>query len=273
MVTKTPRIEELDLAGAGRPKAARDRRGHAEVVRSLGGDIISGRFGPGEKLPPEAELLDRFKVSRTCLREAMKTLAAKGLVTSKTRVGTRVLPEASWNFFDAAVLEWKTNGGFDEHFRASLMEIRGAVEGLAAELCALRRTPEQLAQLRQCIADMRRPDHTPHTFAQADFAFHVAVGATSGNPFVRSLAAVIETALLTSFAIGSPTDDPRLQESAVREHEVIVDAIEAQDPAAAREGMLGAIRGGLNRMETNLTRGPRPGVEPVNSLPPSSRVI
>ncbi len=240
------------ISHLGRFGADRGRSSHARVVRELGGEIVSGRLPPGVNLPAEAELLERFGVSRTCLREALKTLSAKGLVSSKTRVGTRVLPESEWNFFDAAMLGWKAGEGFDEHFRSSLTEIRQAVEGKAAELCAVRRTPEQLAMLRQCIADMRRSGHTAQSFAEADLAFHIAIGVASGNPFIRSVAAVIEAALVASFAIGSPADDPALQEEAVIQHEVIVDAIEAHDADAARAGMLGAIHGGVTRMETNL---------------------
>jgi DNA-binding FadR family transcriptional regulator len=242
------------ISHRGRFTPERGQSSHATVVRVLGGEIVSGKLKPGANLPAEPELLARFGVSRTCLREALKTLAAKGLVTSKTRVGTRVLPESDWNYFDAALLTWKAGDGFDAHFRMSLTEIRQAVEGKAAELCALRRTPEQLEMLRRCIADMRAPGHTAQSFAEADLAFHIAIGVTSGNPFIRSVAAVIEAALVASFAIGDPAADPRLHEAAVREHEVIVDAIEAGDPDAARRGMLGAIHGGLTRMETNLAR-------------------
>jgi DNA-binding FadR family transcriptional regulator len=77
---------------------------HAQIARAIGMDILGGKFSPGDALPSEAELLKRFRVSRTVLREVYKTLAAKGLLVSKTRVGTRVQDASQWNVFDSDVL-------------------------------------------------------------------------------------------------------------------------------------------------------------------------
>src|SRR3546814_8725931 len=90
---------------------------HDQVARALGTEILAGVYPPGSKIPGESEILHRFGVSRTVLREVLKTLAAKGLIVSKTRVGTTVLDSSHWNFFDADVLSWKVSQGFDAHFR------------------------------------------------------------------------------------------------------------------------------------------------------------
>src|SRR5687767_13295426 len=90
-----------------RSRSERKLSSHDQIARLLGTEILTGVHAPGAKLPPEPDLLKRFQVSRPKLREAMKTLVAKGMVISKTRVGTRVLDPVNWNFFDAEVLSWK----------------------------------------------------------------------------------------------------------------------------------------------------------------------
>src|SRR5438309_2926915 len=113
---------------------------HDQLAAILGTEILQGIHRPGENMPSEAELLERFHVSRTVLREVMKTLTAKGFVASKTRIGTRVLDPGNWNYFDADVLAWRVSMGLDDEFRLSLTEVRRALEPVAAGLAARRRT-------------------------------------------------------------------------------------------------------------------------------------
>lgn len=215
---------------------------HDQVARALGAEIISGLYPPGSKIPNEAEILQRFGISRTVLREVLKTLTAKGLIVSKTRVGTKVLEPTSWNLFDADVLSWKMSQGMDEAFHGDLTEIRLAIEPRAAALAAKRRDPAAIAELRAAIAAMDRATQTRREFAEADLAFHQAIGAASGNVLMRSISAVIETALVASFTMSSPIDDPDLHTHNVRSHEKIVDAIEAGDEVAAADAMRAVIK-------------------------------
>ena len=115
-----------------RLQTGKKRSSHDLIARAIGKEILTGVWAPGATLPPEAVLMQRFGVSRTVLREVMKTLSAKGLVVLKTRVGTRVMNSSSWNFFDAELLGWRVEIGLDEEFRRSLLEIRLAVEPAAA---------------------------------------------------------------------------------------------------------------------------------------------
>jgi DNA-binding FadR family transcriptional regulator len=243
---KQANIESVRMIGLGADKAL---SGQAQVTRTLGTEILAGVHEPGANLPAEPELLARFQISRTVLREAIKTLSAKGLIASKTRVGTRVLDPSHWNFFDPDILAWKVGLGLDATFRTNLTEIRQAIEPLAAGLAAQRRTKAQLAELRRYVEAMRGP-HTRQSFAEADLHFHVAIGHASGNPLVRSIAGVIEAALVASFSLSSPTEDPRLQEQTVRLHEAIVDAIEAKDADAAGRAMLAVIDAGVDRISS-----------------------
>ena len=240
-----------DTAGkaGGRPDRDRALSGHGQIVRALGEDIISGRFAAGEKLPSEPDLLARFGVSRTSLREAIKTLTAKGLLIVKTRVGTKVLDPVHWNLFDPEVLSWKVRTGMDADFRRHLAEVRRAVEPAAAELAALRRTDDDLAAMRTALATMRAETASEQDFARADLMLHLAVGAASGNPMIRSVAGVIETALLGAFTLSPPTQSPGLHRETVDAHERIVDRIEAGDGQGAASAMLAVIDAGYSRVE------------------------
>lgn len=129
---------------------------HAEVARSIGVDIIAGRYAEGTRLPGDAEMIAKFGVSRPVLRESVKTLVAKGLLTTKARVGTVVRERAAWNMFDADVLAWHLDAGIDKRFLNDLAEIRLAVEPRAAALAAAQRSEEDVAELRRSMDRMRR---------------------------------------------------------------------------------------------------------------------
>jgi DNA-binding FadR family transcriptional regulator len=222
---------------------------HSSIAAILGSEILRGTHPPGAKLPSEPDLLKRFRVSRTVMREVTKTLAAKGLVASKTRVGTRVREPAHWNFFDTDVLAWRVRSGLDADFLRSLTEIRRALEPAAAALAAQRRSTADLAKLRRSVSEMARSGHTRKSFAETDLAFHLTIGVASGNPLMGSAASVIEAALLSSLAYASAADDPRNQESAVQRHAAIVDAIDARDSQAAADAMRRVIDEGERRID------------------------
>jgi DNA-binding FadR family transcriptional regulator len=118
-----------------------------------------------------------------------------------------------WNFFDADVLAWRVRVGMDDEFTCSLTEIRRALEPAAAALAAKRRTVADIAQLRRHVSDMARSGHTRRSFAEADLAFHLAIGVATANPLMRSFASVIEAALVASFTC-KPT--PPLKRAGIR---------------------------------------------------------
>ena len=239
-----PRLSRLALERA--------KSSHDQIAAILGTELLKGAYSPGANMPSEPELIERFQVSRTVMREVMKTLAAKGFVISKTRVGTRVRDPVYWNYFDADVLAWRVRLGLDDEFMKSLTEVRRSLEPAAAALAAQRRSPTDISRLRECVRQMARTDHTRQSFAEADLDFHLAIGNASGNPLMRSMASVIETALVASFAHSSPVDDPVDHEATVNGHAAIVDAIESGQEQAAAEAILKVIDIGVNRID--LTR-------------------
>ena len=224
------------------------RSSHDIIARTIGKEILIGTYAPGANLPQEAVLMERFDASRTVLREVMKTLSAKGLVVLKTRIGTRVLNSSSWNFFDAELLAWRVEIGLDEEFRRSLAEIRLAVEPSAAGLAAGRRSEAHVLQLRDCVRRMSESIGDRDKFAEADLEFHQLIGVASGNPMMRSLAAVIEAALFASFSQNTPVDDPNDLKETAACHGAVVDAIAAGNDARARVAMVDVISLGQARI-------------------------
>ena len=220
---------------------------NAQVARTLGIEIIAGHHLPGARLPGDAELISRFGVSRPVLRESVKTLAAKGLLASKTRVGTVVRERAAWNMFDTDVLAWHLEAGVDGSFLRDLADIRLAVEPRAAALAAARRTDADMAAIRAGLAQMRRETGSAAGFADGDFALHLAVASASGNPFMRSVGAVVEAALRATFILSAPAA-PAQRRVVLSAHQLIVDTIEAQDCEGAADAMTGVIMGGLRRL-------------------------
>jgi DNA-binding FadR family transcriptional regulator len=223
---------------------------HDQIAMILGTEILRGIHKPGDNMPAEPDLITRFQVSRTVMREVMKTLSAKGLVISKTRIGTRVRDPVHWNFFDVDVLVWRVRVGLDDDFMRSLAEIRRALEPAAAALAAQRRTATDLNHLREYVREMARTDHSRQSFAEADLDFHLAVAIASGNPLLRSIASVIEAALAAPFSHSSPVDDASDHEITVNSHAKIVDAIEARDEKGAAEAMLKTINIGVRRIDS-----------------------
>ncbi|POR48311.1 FadR/GntR family transcriptional regulator [Bosea psychrotolerans] len=236
----------------------REHSNHAEVARMIAIDIIAGRAKEGSKLAGDAELMLRFGVSRPVLRESVKTLVAKGLLTTKARVGTVVRERAAWNMFDSDLLAWHLQAGIDRRFLDDLAEIRLAVEPRAAALAAERRTEADLAA-------MQREPSDSVAFANADLALHVAVANASGNPFMRSVGGVIDVALRASFLLSAPVEEPE-RDIVIMTHRKIVDAIAARDVEGAAEAMVGVIFNGLRRHGAARS-------EPSERLPGSHRLI
>ena len=232
------------------------RSSHAHVVAELGSAIMAGRLPEGSLLPGDAELSARFGVSRTVLREAMKTLAAKRLVEPKAKVGTRVLDRSVWNFFDADVLGWRCQSGLDFEFIEHLAEMRMALEPAAAAAAARRASNDDIVQLYAIAARFDDNSHTPETIAKVDLEFHLAIARMSGNPFMRSASAIVEAALAISFQLSSPAASPEKIDEVATNHLRIAHAIASRDPDKAIQAMRHVIDVGKSRIRSSIAAAP-----------------
>ena len=208
---------------------------HGTVARDLGILIVSGRYQPGEVLDGEVAASDRLHVSRTAYREALRILAAKGLVESRPKTGTRVSPRPSWHLLDPDVLSWIFEFEPDDDLLTSLFELRKIVEPEAAALAAQRRTPEQIQRMEAAIRGMA--EHTLATEAgrSADQDFHAALLEASGNPFLATLTSSVSAAVAWT-TIFKQRSSP-LQRDPLPDHQLVFDAVAAGDAAAAHRAM------------------------------------
>lgn len=139
--------EDIDT-GVTPPRRGTGRRLHGAVAHKLGTAILSGDYAPGDTLSGEVEFSKSLDVSRSAYREAIQVLTAKGLVDSRPKIGTRVLPRSRWNLLDPDVLAWAFAGEPDLDFIRSLFELRGIIEPAAAALAADRRDRSDLKAMK-----------------------------------------------------------------------------------------------------------------------------
>ena len=213
-----------------------NRSQHSFVVNELGEEIVSGAYASGTLLPGDGELVERFGVSRTVLREAMKTLTAKGMIIPKARIGTRVTERSNWNLFDADVLVWHIEAGVDAIFLRHLTDMRFAIEPFAARLAASRADKAEIERLYACAEKMSKAGSNEN-FALADLEFHLALHGASGNPFMLSVGNLIEAALVASYKMSSPYGEFDRHVATASWHRKVVKAIERRDAEAASTAM------------------------------------
>jgi DNA-binding FadR family transcriptional regulator len=168
------------------------RNFHSYVINEVGRAIVAGEMPVGSGLPNDAEMMDRFGVSRTVLREALKTLEAKGLVEARAKVGTRVLPQSRWNLFDRQILAWKLESNPSQAFLQSFRIVRESLEVQSARLAAQHREAEHVRLLNYWMNQRIVMAHQPEPFALAEFEIHRVVAEASGNPFLRASSAIME---------------------------------------------------------------------------------
>lgn len=211
-----------------------------QVLDRLGLDICTGRYQPGQILPSESELCERFAFSRIVIREAVKSLAAKGMLDVRRKVGTLVLGPSEWNLFDPDIILWRTQtSGADWEMSRDLMELRGIVEPAAARLAALRATDHERQAIRSAFEDMRRAVEGDGDYVSADLAFHTAILASSGNQFVRQMKVGLSAVLRRGFEIVS--QKPGGPQGSLAAHEALCRHVVEGNAEAAQRAALALI--------------------------------
>jgi len=171
---------------------------HARIANEIGLRIVRGDYPPGAILPNEAKWAETFNVSRSAVREAIKMLMAKSLLTSRPKVGSRVEPRERWNLLDRDVLAWYAASPRREQFLKTVQEFRYIVEPEAAALAAVRRSDEQMEEITRACAEMGAGT-TLRTRTEADTRFHMAILRAAGNDLLVPLGALIESGLDSLF--------------------------------------------------------------------------
>lgn len=231
----TNSIDAGEPATTGRARRGTGRRLHGAIANKLGRAIVGGDYAPGDRLEGEVAFSESLDVSRTAYREAVQVLVAKGLVESKPKAGTRVLPRSRWNLLDPDVLAWAFSGQPHMDFVRNLFELRSIIEPAAARLAAERRDRTDLKMMRDALTAMRQHTLATDEGRAADRDFHRAILQATRNDAIIVLSASIGAAVSWTTVFkqrGQP-----LPRNAIPDHARVYDAIAAGDPDAAAEAM------------------------------------
>lgn len=222
------------------------------LIEGLGRAIVGGRYAQGELLPREADLIEEYGVSRTSLREAMKVLAAKGLIEIRQKAGTRVRDESLWNAFDTDLLVWHTEEGKGEAIIRDLVELRQILEPSAARLAASRASLADLKRIdlaRHAMADSVRD---PAKYAEADVTFHLAIFSASHNVLLQRFGHLVAEFLHLSFDMQQRAllerDDIRDFSEDVERHRLVYDHLNRAEAEGASRAMLEVILDGKKNL-------------------------
>jgi DNA-binding FadR family transcriptional regulator len=223
---------------------------HGGTVDLLGEAIVTGRYPVGSTLPPEPVLCEELGVSRTVIREAVKSLIAKGLLVTGPKVGTRVLNEEQWNWFDPDVVAWQSRAGLSREFLRDLQELRRLVEPAAVRLAAERATAQDIAEIETAYAGMKRSIEEGGDYVSSDLRFHQGLLRACHNRMVAQMSKALGALLRTSFEISTARPDGPA--SSLPLHRAVLDAVIARSPQKAERAIIVLIDGANDDIEAVL---------------------
>ncbi|HET8902663.1 MAG TPA: FadR/GntR family transcriptional regulator [Saccharospirillum sp.] len=223
------------------------------MTQELGRAIVCGEFNANESLPSEAVLCETFGVSRTAVREAVKMLSAKGLISSRQRQGIRILPEEEWNILDSDLLRWSLESNPSMRVLKEFLQMRIAIEPEAAALAARNARPASLAAIREALDRMDQAKNgSPEQALEADIDFHISILYASENRFFIRMRDFTRTALNVSIRHTNVIKSN--PSGVVRDHSQVFTAIESGNAELARERMHLLIEEALTFIEQELEK-------------------
>ena len=218
------------------PAKTYHRKLYQYVVEEIGHQIIRGHYGIGDILPTEDRLSEEMQVSRGVLREAIQVLAQKGLVQTRPRIGSQILPRKNWNLFDPDVLVWRLQIEDKTTFLKDVTEVRRLIESEAAKQAARRATKMEtddikslLDQLQNMLNDQASYDY--NAYLSLDIRFHTTILEASHNDLLAQIGRTIRDAVHQARQID--TSDVGVQMESWPYHAAIWESIEKKDPEAA----------------------------------------
>jgi DNA-binding FadR family transcriptional regulator len=238
---------------------------HGNTVDHIGEAIVAGRYTAGMSMPPEPVLCEELGVSRTVVREAVKSLIAKGLVTTGPKVGTRVLTEEHWNWFDPDVIAWQSQAGLTREFLQDLQELRRVVEPAAVRMAAQRATQEDIAVIEAAFAGMKSAVEEGGDYVLHDLRFHQGLLRACHNRMLVQMSKALSALLRTSFEVStSRQDGPR---KSLPMHRAVLDAVIAHEPEKAERAIQVLIDGAREDIDAVLaSRRPLPKLDSPSTL-------
>jgi DNA-binding FadR family transcriptional regulator len=220
----------------GEASAVKIKNVHANTLDLLGEAIVAGRYAAGAVLPSEPLLGEELGVSRTVVREAVKSLVAKGLLRTGPKVGTRVQPAEAWNWFDPDLVAWQSKVGLTREFLRDLHESRLVVEPAGVRLAALRATAHDIAEIEAAFAGMTQAVEHGGDCVSPDLRFHQGLLRASHNRMVMQMSKALGAVLRVSFELS--TLKPERAGRSLPQHRAALDAVIARDPKKAERAIL-----------------------------------
>lgn len=217
--------------------------GIAQQIMDL---ISSGDLQPGERLPSERELCKHFGAGRSSLREALRCLSIMGVLDARVGEGTSVAQDGGK--FLGKVVEWRLIT--ERHDIENLLEVRIALEGVAASKVAARHSQEDLEMLAGLIDKMKLALKDTKKFAGLDLQFHVTIAEISGNALLKDLISMIRNQLVRG--LSAVLTLPDALELSFKEHQAIYRAIGSGSPEAARTAMQNHLQRALDRYHKRM---------------------
>jgi DNA-binding FadR family transcriptional regulator len=261
--TLTPPSHPPPEPQAAAPLRARRRGLVDEIVAELSANVRDGQLQPGDKLPTEAEIMSRFGVSRTVVRESLSRLQANGLVETRHGIGTFVRPPQDSGNFRIDVADIATVADV-----ISVLELRISLETEAAGLAAQRRTADNLAAMEAALRAFLDGVASDSDTVPSDFLFHMEVARATGNRHFAELMTYLGTMIIPRTRVKTQPGDPESRLKYLQrvhsDHENIYNAIRHQDIDGARA----AMRTHLSSSRERLRRSGL-GLSPV-AMPPDS---
>ncbi len=226
------------------------KNAHGHTVDLLGEAIVAGHYREGGIIPPEPILGEELGVSRTVVREAIKALAAKGMVVTGPKVGSRVLPQDAWNWFDPDVITWQARVGLTPEFLQDLQDLRRVVEPAAVRLAAGRASAVDIAEIELAYAGMKDAIENGGDYVTSDLRFHHGLLRAARNRLLTQMSKALGALLRTSFEISTArSNGPALS---LPLHRAVLDAVAAHDPDLAERAILKLIDGARDDIEAVL---------------------
>ena len=224
---------------------------HGALAHRLGVDILRGLHPSGETLPNEIESSSTLDISRSAYREAIRILAAKGMVESRPKMGTRVTERSRWNLLDPDVLRWMFEAEPSEAFILGLFELRLITEPAAASLAAQRRTDEHLRDMDAALIVMAAETLATEAGRQADLDFHDALMRATDNEALASLSSSIGAAVAWSTRYKQRVK--ALERDPVPDHRAVYEAIARGDTSDAHWCMESLVRLALHDTQRSMS--------------------
>jgi GntR family galactonate operon transcriptional repressor len=235
-------------------KRTKPGRIHA-VLTTLGSEIAQDLIPAGAALPPEHDLEIRFGVGRGVVREAIKTLAAKGLVSVRPRHGTHVRPRSDWSLLDRDVLNWLVGKGEpDRDLLLAIQEVRSIIEPAAAAFAAQRATKKDRQRINAALVAMET-SHDQASATAADKAFHLAILDATHNPVLQGFRGAIDTILGAVFLVAVGTEG--WFDENLANHAAAARAIDEGNASKARSAMEQVLRYTQIKLSKRAAAGPR----------------